>query len=99
MLEELSYDLQEGQTVPDTPTKLVTPIDIYRAPHVTAIQETACDESQWHIARLPKISLKACFTQQHMTKKKCTIKIVKDNKSTVIPTYISKMVHYKSSVL
>ena len=44
--------------------------------HVTAVQETACDETDWHIARLPKASAKACFAQQAITKKKCTAKIV-----------------------
>jgi hypothetical protein len=29
--------------------------------HVTAIQETTCKETEWHIARLPKTSAKACF--------------------------------------
>jgi hypothetical protein len=29
--------------------------------HVTAIEETLCNPAQWHIARLPKTSAKACF--------------------------------------
>jgi hypothetical protein len=52
---------------------------------VTAIQETRCDESHWHIARLPKTSTKVCFAQQAITKKKCIAKIVQDNKSTIVP--------------
>jgi hypothetical protein len=66
--EELSPDLQDGQTIaPEAPIELATPIDISRVPHVTAIQETRCDESQWHIARLPKTSAKAYFAQQAIT--------------------------------
>jgi hypothetical protein len=90
--EELSLDLHGGQTTtPDTPTKLVTPIDISRVPHVTVIQETRCNEYQWHIARLPKTLAKACFAQQAVTKKKCIAKIVQDNKSTAAPTYTCMM--------
>jgi hypothetical protein len=91
--EELSPDLQDGQTIaPDTPIKLVPPIDISRTTHAT-IQETRCNEYQWHIARLPKTSAKACFAQQVVTKKKCIAKIVQDNKSTAAPTYISMMIN------
>jgi hypothetical protein len=43
--EELSPNLQDGQTIaPDAPIELVTPIDISRAPHVTTIHETHCNE-------------------------------------------------------
>jgi hypothetical protein len=59
---------------------------------VTAIQETVCKETEWHIARLSKTLSKACFAEQVVTKKKCTTKIVQDNKST---TYISIMVNWK----
>jgi hypothetical protein len=54
---------------------------------VTAIHETACKETEWHIARLPKTSAKACFAQQAITKKKCEAKIVQGSKSTAAPTY------------
>jgi hypothetical protein len=75
--KELSPDLQGGQTIaPHAPIELVTPIDISRVPHVTAIQETRCNEYQWYISRLPKTSAKACFVQQVVTKKKCIAKIV-----------------------
>jgi hypothetical protein len=60
---------------------------------VIAIHETACKETEWHIARLPKTSAKACFAQQAITKKKCEIKIVQDNKPTAAPTYTSVMLH------
>jgi hypothetical protein len=53
---------------------------------VTAVHETACKETEWYIARLPKTSAKACFAQQAITKKKCEAKIVQGNKSTVAPT-------------
>jgi hypothetical protein len=90
--EELSPDLQDGQTTaPDAPIELVIPIDISRAPHVTAIQEIHCNEYQWHIARLRKTSKKACFAQQAVTKNKCIAKIVQDNKSTAAPTYTGMM--------
>jgi hypothetical protein len=55
--------------------------------HVSAIQETMCDEMQWHIARLPKTSGKACFALQAITKKKCTAHIVQNNIATAAPTY------------
>jgi hypothetical protein len=62
-----------------------------RAGHVTAVHETACKETEWHIARLPKTSAKACFAQQAITKNKCEAKIVQGNKSTTVPTYTGVM--------
>ena len=49
--------------------------------HVTAVEETTCNLSEWHIARLQKTSAKACFAQQAITKKKCITRIVHDGKS------------------
>jgi hypothetical protein len=60
---------------------------------VTAIHETACKKTEWHIARLLKTSAKACFAQQAITKKKCKAKIVQGNKPTAIPTYTGVMLH------
>ena len=65
--------------------------------HVTGIQETDCDERDWHISRLPKSSAKACFSQQAVTKKKCTARIVRNNVATAAPTYIGLMVNYKKN--
>jgi hypothetical protein len=62
---------------------------------VTAIQEISCKETEWHIARLPKTSAKACFAQQAITKEKCIAKIIQDNKSIAAPTYTGIVVHYK----
>jgi hypothetical protein len=53
ILEEPSTDLQEHPI----------PIVNSRTTHVTAIQETTYKEAEWHIARLPKTSAKACFAQ------------------------------------
>jgi hypothetical protein len=75
MAEELSYNLQED----DASNKQGYLVKLCKPLHVTAIQETACDELQWHIARVPKTSSKACFAQQVVSKKKCTLKIVQDN--------------------
>jgi hypothetical protein len=47
---------------------------------------------------LPKTSTKACFAQQAITKKKCTTKIVQNNKSMAAPTYTGVMVHVKKDV-
>jgi hypothetical protein len=60
---------------------------------VTAIHETTCKETEWHIARLPKTSAKACFVQQAITKKKCESRIVQGNKPTATPAYIGIMLH------
>ena len=65
--------------------------------HVTGTQETDCDEREWHISRLPKSSAKACFAQQAVTKKKCTVRIVRNNVATVAPTYTGLMVNYKKN--
>jgi hypothetical protein len=65
--------------------------------HVTSLQETACDESQWHIARLPKSSAKGCFVQQAVTKKKCIARIIQDGKSTAAPTYTGLMDNYRKN--
>ena len=83
MVEELSSKLQEDQA----PNILGTPGDVGRPGYVTTVHETACKEMEWHIARLPKTSRKACFAQQAITKKKYKAKNVQDNKPTVAPTY------------
>jgi hypothetical protein len=93
--EEISPDLYDDSRRPDAATGQPTSIHNSKAPHVTTIQETTCKESEWHIARLPKMSSKTCFAQQVITKKKCAAKIVQDNKSTAVPTYSGMMVHYK----
>jgi hypothetical protein len=54
---------------------------------VTAVQETKVDLSLWHSARIPHISRKSCWINHANTKKKCTTKIVTNNKSVHAPTY------------
>ena len=87
VVEELSSELQEDQT----PNNQGTTSDVGRAGHVSAVHETSCKETKWHIARLPKTSAKACFAQQAITKKKCEAKIIQGNKSTAAPTYTGVM--------
>ena len=65
--------------------------------HVSGVQETMCDETLWHIARLPKTSGKACFALQAITKKKCTAQIVQNNIPTAAPTYTGMMVNYRKN--
>jgi len=76
---------------------LVNPLPTPKAPYVTTIEETACDELQWHIAWLPKTSAKACLALQALTKKKCIAKIVQGNKATAAPTYTCNMDNYKKN--
>jgi hypothetical protein len=83
--EEPSTDLQE-HPIPNVNS---------RTTHVTAIHETTCKESEWHIARLPKTSAKACFSQQAITKKNCKAKIVQGNTATAAPTYTGVMEHHQ----
>jgi hypothetical protein len=52
VVEEVSPELQEDQAH----NNLGTADDIGRPSHMTA-----CKEMEWHIARLPKTSAKACF--------------------------------------
>jgi hypothetical protein len=59
VVEEVSPELQEDQA----PNNLGTTGDVGRPGHVTAVHETACKETEWHIARLPKTLAKACFAQ------------------------------------
>ena len=59
VVEELSLKLQEDQA----PNNLGIVGSVGRPSHVIAIHETACKETGWHIARLPKTSVKAYFTQ------------------------------------
>jgi hypothetical protein len=88
-VEELFPELQEDQA----PNNLGTMGDVGRPGHVTAIHETACKETEWHIARLPKTSAKAYFAQQAITKKKYEARIVQSNKSTAAPTYTGIIQH------
>ena len=87
MVEELSPELHEDQT----PNNQSTTSDVGRAGHVSAVHETSYKETEWHIARLPKTSAKACFAQQAITKKKCEAKIIQGNKSIAAPTYTGVM--------
>ena len=87
VVEELSPELQDDQTTNNQGTTS----DVGRACHVFAVHESSCKETEWHIARLPKTSAKACFAQQAITKKKCEAKIVQGNKSTAAPTYTGIM--------
>jgi hypothetical protein len=57
VVEEVFPELQEDQA----PNNLGTTGDVGRPGHVIAVHETACKETKWHIARLPKTSAKACF--------------------------------------
>ena len=86
-MEEVSPDLQEDQVLNNQGTTT----NVERACHVTIVHEIACKETEWHIARLPKTSAKACFAQQAITKKKCEAKIVQGNKPTAAPTYTGVM--------
>jgi hypothetical protein len=87
VVEEISPDLREDQA----PNSLGIVGNIGRPGHVTAVHETACKKTEWHIARLPKTSVKACFAQQAITKKKCKAKIVQGSKPTAAPTYTGIM--------
>ena len=87
MVEKLSPDLQEDQALNNQGTTS----DIGRAGYVTIVHETAGKDTEWHIARLPKTSAKACFAQQAITKKKCEAKIFQGNKPTTASTYTSVM--------
>jgi hypothetical protein len=88
-VEELSPELQENQA----PNNLGTTSDIGRPGHVTAIHESTCKETEWHIARQPKTSAKVCFAQQAITKKKCEARIVHGNKPTTALIYTGVMLH------
>jgi hypothetical protein len=89
VVEELSPEMQEDQA----PNNLGTTVDIGRPGHVTAIHETACKETEWHIAKLSKTSAKAYFAQQAIIKKKYKAKIVQGNKPKVAPTYTGIILH------
>jgi len=89
VVEEISPMLQDDEPL----NNLGTRSELRGAHHVTAVQETACQETEWHIARLPKASAKACFAMQAITKKKCQAKIVQGNKATAAPTYTGVIQH------
>ena len=87
VVEELSPELQDDQA----PNNQGTTSDVGRVGYVSAVHKSSYKETEWHIARLSKTSVKACFAQQAIIKKKCEAKIVQGNKSTVAPTYIGIM--------
>lgn len=62
--------------------------------HMTAVQESACNENQWHNARLLKTSVKTFFAQHDITKKKFTARIIQEGKSTAAPTYTGLIDNY-----
>jgi hypothetical protein len=94
--ESLPHTREEEPKFPvsRSPVNVSTGVEASR---VTSIEETFCDESQWHIARLLKTSAKACFALQALTKKKCIAKIVQNNRGTAAPTYIGNMDNYKKN--
>jgi hypothetical protein len=67
--------------------------------HTKSVLECDCNERQWHIARLPKTSAKACFALQAITKKKCIAKIVQGGKCTAAPIYTCMMNSYKKNLV
>jgi hypothetical protein len=62
---------------------------------VTAVQETKEDVSLWHIAHISYTFGKSCWANHTGTKKKCTARIVTNNKSVSAPTYTGIWHHYK----
>jgi hypothetical protein len=87
VVEELAPEQEEDPALNNQGTRS----DVGGGGHVTDVHETACEETEWHIARLPKTSAKACFAQQAVTKKRCEAKIVQGNKPTAAPTYTGEM--------
>ena len=85
----LSTIHEEVEVRPLEPQALAS-TDIQR---VTAVQETRVNEKLWHIARLSKLSAKACWAQMAVTKKKCSARIVQNGKSTPAPTYTGVWSH------
>ena len=81
----------------DSPDLLESPKATEVASQVRTVQEIVCDESQWHIACLPKTSAKACFALQAITRKKCVAKIMQGNRGTAAPTYTGSMDNYKKN--
>jgi hypothetical protein len=55
--------------------------------HTTSVQESECDPSKWHIARLSNRSGRKCQALQAQTRKKCDAKISKGARGTAAPTY------------
>ena len=62
---------------------------------VTVVQETKVDVSLWHIARIPYTFGKSYWANHAGIKKKCTARIVTNNKSVLAPTYTGMWHHYK----
>ena len=69
------------------PSPVSSPDENRSRHHVTAVEETDVDESMWHLVRLPKGSAKACFAQQARTNKKCTARLIRGKKATIVPCY------------
>ena len=86
IIEESCPSVQEVQ-VP-SPAAL----DFHR---ITFVQETKVDVSLWHIVRIPYTSGKSCWANHAGTKKKCTIRIVTNNKNVPALTYTRMWHHYK----
>lgn len=91
-----SCSLSDIPEVPSTEQEHPIPNVNSRMTHVTAIHETKCKETEWHIARLANTSAKACFAQQAITRKNCKAKIVQGNTATAAPTYTGVMEHYRN---
>ena len=83
----------DGVRILSPPPSASTIIGVH-VKHVTSVEESDCDASQWHIARLQKTSKKKCFAKQARTGRTCSEMIVHLGKSTPAPTYTG-MLHIR----
>lgn len=95
--EEACHIANEDNTELQESNNPMSAATIVEPSQVRSVQETVCDESQWHIARLSKTSSKACFALQAVTRKKCVAKIVQGNRGTAAPTYTGSMDNYRKN--
>lgn len=56
--------------------------------HTTSVQETDCDPSKWHIARLSGKSNRKCQAMQAHTNEKCDTRVRRGTHGTPAPTYV-----------
>lgn len=58
--------------------------------HTTSVQESECDPSKWHIARLPNRSARKCQALQAQTRRKCDARVSRGARGTPAPTYLGQ---------
>ena len=92
--EDLDFGIEHGTSTED-PLMVNLHLQNSRPTHVTGVEESDCDVTDWHITRVPKHRTGvACWALQAISRKQCTMKIIQKKKATACPSYTGIWTNY-----